>query len=85
MNEAKSFEIDKRLIYEVYKKVRSNCGSGGIGGITMEEFDTEFSNNLYCLWNRMSSDSYMPQSVKLVEISKPNGGKRPLGIPILIQ
>lgn len=83
MNEAKPFEIDKRLIYEAYKKVRSNRGGGGIDGITMEEFDKDLSNNLYRLWNRMSSGSYMPQPVKLVEIPKPNGCKRPLGIPTL--
>lgn len=84
MNETKQFEIDKRLIYEAYKRVRSNRGSEGIDGITMEEFDADLSNNLYRLWNRMSSGSYMPQSVKLVEIPKPNGGKRPLGIPTLL-
>lgn len=53
MNEAKPFEIDKWLIYEAYKKVGSNRGGGGIDGITMEEFDTDLSNNLYRLWNRM--------------------------------
>lgn len=83
MNEAKPFEIDKWLIYEAYKKVRSNRGGGGIDGITMEEFDKDLSNNLYRLWNRMSSGSYMPQPVALVDIPKPNGCKRPLGIPTL--
>jgi len=83
MNAAKPFEIDKRLIYEAYKKVKSNHGSGGIDGVSMEEFDKDLSNNLYRLWNRMSSGSYMPQSVKLVEIPKSNGGKRPLGIPTI--
>ena len=83
MNAAKPFEIDKRLIYEAYKKVKSNRGSGGIDGVSMEEFDKDLSNNLYRLWNRMSSGSYMPQSVKLVEIPKSNGGKRPLGIPTI--
>ena len=39
MNAAKPFEIDKRLIYEAYKKVKSNRGSGGIDGVSMEEFD----------------------------------------------
>lgn len=81
MNETKPFEIDKRLIYEAYKKVKSNKGGSGIDGITIEEYDKDLSNNLYRLWNRMSSGSYMPQSVKLVEIPKSNGGKRPLGIP----
>lgn len=83
MNEVKPFEIDKWLIYEAYKKVGSNRGGGGIDGITMEEFDTDLSNNLYRLWNRMSSGSYMPQPVALVAIPKPNGCKRPLGIPTL--
>ena len=83
MNAAKPFEIDKRLIYEAYKKVKSNRGSAGIDGVSMEEFDNDLSNNLYRLWNRMSSGSYMPKSVKLVEIPKPNGGKRPLGIPTI--
>lgn len=83
MNAAKPFEIDKRLIYEAYKKVKSNRGTAGIDGISMEEFDKDLSNNLYRLWNRMSSGSYMPQSVKLVEIPKSNGGKRPLGIPAI--
>lgn len=83
MNAAKPFEIDKRLIYEAYKKVKSNRGSAGIDGVSMEEFDKDLSNNLYRLWNRMSSGSYMPKSVKLVEIPKPNGGKRPLGIPTI--
>lgn len=83
MNAAKPFEIDKRLIYEAYKKVKSNRGSAGIDGISMEKFDKDLPNNLYRLWNRMSSGSYMPQSVKLVEIPKSNGGKRPLGIPTI--
>ncbi len=83
MNEAKPFEIDRRLIYEAYKKVKSNRGSGEIDGVSMEDFDKDLSNNLYRLWNPMSSGSYMPKSVKLVEIPKPNGGKRPLGIPTI--
>ena len=83
MNAAKPFEIDKRLIYEAYKKVKSNRGSAGIDGVSIEEYDKDLSNNLYRLWNRMSSGSYMPKSVKLVEIPKSNGGKRPLGIPTI--
>lgn len=83
MNAAKPFEIDKRLIYEAYKKVKSNRGGAGIDGVSMEEFDKDLSNNLYRLWNRMSSGSYMPKSVKLVEIPKSNGGKRSLGIPTI--
>ena len=82
-NEAKPFKIDKRLVYEAYKRVKSNRGAAGIDKQTMEEFDKDMSNRLYCLWNRMSSGSYMPKPVKLVEIPKNNGGKRPLGIPTI--
>ena len=46
MNETKPFEIDKRLIYEAYKKVKSNKGGSGIDGITIEEYDKDLSNNL---------------------------------------
>lgn len=83
MQEAKPFEIDKRLIYEAYKKIKSNGGSAGIDDVEMDVYGENLKSNLYCLWNRMSSGSYMPKAVKLVEIPKSNGGKRPLGIPTI--
>lgn len=83
MNEAKPFEIDKRSVYEAFKKVRSNKGSAGIDGIEMNTYEQSLGNNLYKLWNRMSSGSYHPKAVKLVEILKSNGGTRPLGIPTI--
>ena len=49
----------------------------------MSTYEQNWGFNLYCLWNRMSSGSYMPKAVKLVEIPKSNGGKRPLGIPTI--
>ena len=83
MNEAKPFKVEKRLVYEAYKRVKSNKGSAGIDGVEMEKFEENLSDNLYKLWNRMSSGTYFPKAVKLVEISKSNGGKRPLGIPTI--
>lgn len=83
MQGAKPYDIDKRKVYEAYKKVRANRGSAGIDGIEMETYEKNLKENLYKLWNRMSSGSYFPKSVKLVEIPKPNGGKRPLGIPTI--
>ena len=77
MNEAKPFKVEKRLIYEGWKEVKSNKGSAGIDGIEIEEYDGKLGSNLYKLWNRMSSGSYFPKPVKLVEIPKSNGGKRP--------
>ena len=81
MDEAKPFDVKKRLVYEGWKDVKSNKGSAGIDGIGVEEYERKLPKNLYKLWNRMSSGSYFPKPVKLVEIPKSNGGKRPLGIP----
>ena len=61
--------------------MKKNQGSAGVDNETLEEFEKELKNNLYKLWNRMSSGSYFPPPVKLVEIPKKDGGKRPLGIP----
>lgn len=80
MQEAKSFKIPKMLIVEAYEKVKSNKGAAGIDKVTIEEFDKNFKSNLYKLWNRMSSGSYHPMAVRLVEIPKV-GGTRNLGIP----
>lgn len=48
---------------------------------SIEEFEEDLPNNLYKLWNRMSSGSYHPPPVRRVEIPKRDGGRRPLGIP----
>jgi RNA-directed DNA polymerase len=83
MNEAKPFDVEKRLVWEAWKRVKANGGSAGIDDEDLKTYDSDIGNNLYKLWNRMSSGSYFPKAVKLVEIPKPNGGKRPLGIPTI--
>ena len=69
------------MVWEAYKRVKSNKGSSGVDEEPLEDFESNLRGNLYKLWNRMSSGSYFPQPVKLVEIDKKDGGKRPLGIP----
>jgi len=81
MSKTKPFSITKEVVWEAYKKVRSNKGSAGVDDVSIEEFDKDLKNNLYKIWNRMSSGSYFPPPVKLVEIGKRDGGVRPLGIP----
>ena len=81
MNPAKSFPITKHQVWEAYKQVKANHGGAGIDAQTLEKFDQDLSNNLYKLWNRMASGSYLPPPVKRVDIPKANGGTRPLGIP----
>jgi RNA-directed DNA polymerase len=77
----KSVPITKSMVWEAYKKVRSNKGSAGIDKETIEMYEERLSDNLYILWNRMSSGCYFPPSVLEVEISKDDGRKRKLGIP----
>jgi group II intron reverse transcriptase/maturase len=77
----KSFAISKREVWEAWKVVRSNKGGPGIDDQTIEAFEQDITGNLYKLWNRMASGSYMPKGVKRVDIPKPDGGTRPLGIP----
>jgi RNA-directed DNA polymerase len=81
MKDAKSFKIEKQLVMEAFKKVKANQGSAGVDDVTVLDFEQKLRANLYKIWNRMSSGSYVPPPVKLVEIPKSDGGKRPLGIP----
>ena len=50
---------------------------------TLTTFEKDLKGNLYKVWNRMSSGSYFPPPVRLVEIPKKSGGMRPLGIPTI--
>ena len=77
----KPYVIDKRLVYEAWLRVRENRGSAGVDGIDVATFENNLENNLYKIWNRMSSGSYQPPAVSMVEIPKGDGGQRTLGIP----
>ena len=82
MDKVKSFDIPKREVWEAFKKVKANQGAAGVDGQSVAAFEAELSDNLYKLWNRMSSGSYFPPPVRRVMIPKPGGsGERPLGIP----
>jgi group II intron reverse transcriptase/maturase len=82
MDRAKPFCIPKRAVWQAYKRVRANHGAAGVDGQTIAEFEEDLKDNLYQLWNRMSSGSYMAPPVRRVEIPKDNGGGvRLLGIP----
>ena len=72
----KPFSIDKKRVYEAYKAVKSNAGSAGVDGQTIEQFEADLQNNLYKLWNRMSSGSYFPPPVRAISIPKKSGGQR---------
>ena len=62
-------------------KVRANQGAAGVDDVSVAQFEKKLKNNLYRIWNRMSSGSYVPPPVKRVMIPKSDGRERPLGIP----
>jgi len=78
----KPFVISKREVWEAWEKVKGNKGAAGVDGCSIEDFEGDLKNNLYKVWNRMSSGSYFPPAVRAVEIPKPHGGgTRILGVP----
>jgi len=79
--ETKSIPITKRMIWESYKRVKRNKGAAGIDEETIAMYEERLQDNLYMLWNRMSSGSYFPPPVLEVEIAKDDGRKRKLGVP----
>ena len=79
--QTKSIPITKMMVWESYKKVKSNKGSAGVDQQTLEDFDKVRSKELYKIWNRLTSGSYFPPVVKRVDIPKQGGQTRPLGIP----
>ena len=78
---AKPFDIPKREVWEAFKRVKANQGAAGVDGQSIQDFEDRLGDNLYKLWNRLSSGSYMPPPVRRVDIPKATGGTRPLGIP----
>ena len=81
MTGAKPFDIPKRDVWEAFKRVKANRGAAGVDGQSVEDFEARLTANLYKLWNRLSSGSYMPSPVRRVDIPKASGGTRALGIP----
>ena len=82
MTKAKSYAISKHVVWDAYKKVKANRGAAGVDGQSLAAFEKDLKGNLYKIWNRMSSGSYFPPPVRLVQIPKgTTGATRLLGIP----
>ena len=78
----KPFQISKQEVWDAWLKVKGNQGAPGVDGQSIEAFEKDLKDNLYKVWNRMSSGTYFPPPVKAVEIPKPHGGgTRVLGVP----
>lgn len=80
--------LDKILsqanMLEAYNQVKSNKGSAGIDGITIDGIDAYLRQNWREIKQLIKERKYKPQPVLRVEIPKPNGGVRNLGIPTVM-
>ena len=81
MSKTKPYEISKKVVMEAFQRVKANKGAAGVDKQSLDEFEADLKNNLYKIWNRMSSGSYFPPAVKAAEIPKKSGGVRILGVP----
>ena len=81
MTKTKPFIIDKRRVLQAYRLVKANRGAAGVDQESIKDFEKDLKNNLYKIWNRLSSGSYFPPPVKAVAIPKKSGGERVLSIP----
>src|SRR6187397_3684823 len=80
----KPFVIPKPMVWDAWRRVKAKKGAPGVDGQDLEEFEADLRDNLYVIWNRMSSGSYFPPPVRAVEIPKPHGdGVRVLGVPTI--
>jgi RNA-directed DNA polymerase len=77
----KSFEISKMAVWEAYRRVKANQGGAGVDEQSIAEFEVDLKDNLYRLWNRLSSGSYFPPPVRAVQIPKRDDSSRTLGVP----
>jgi retron-type reverse transcriptase len=74
----------RSMVWEAWRRVKANKGAPGVDGQALEQFEADLRNNLYKIWNRISSGSYLPPPVRAVEIPKPQGdGVRVLGVPTI--
>jgi len=81
MNKTKPFNISKQLVMQAWKLIKENSGSAGVDHQSIADFEMNLKDNLYKIWNRMSSGTYFPPPVKAVPIPKKSGGERILGVP----
>ena len=82
MTPSKPYVIAKSEVWQAWQQVKANHGAAGIDGESIVAYEARLQDNLYKLWNRMSSGSYFPPPVQKVEIPKGDGRVRTLGIPM---
>lgn len=79
--QTRTVPITKAMVKAAYRKVKANHGAAGVDKESLDEYQADLLNNLYVLWNRLSSGSYFPKPLRSASIPKTNGKQRVLGIP----
>ena len=75
--------LQDRVLTNAWKKVKANKGSGGVDGVTIEQYSLNEQENIFKLLDKLKTKEYKPSPVRRVYIPKKDGKKRPLGIPTL--
>ena len=76
--------LENNNLYQAIAKVVSNKGSGGVDGMNVEDGSKYFMKNIETIKENIRKRIYKPLPVKRVEIPKPDGGVRLLGIPCIV-
>jgi group II intron reverse transcriptase/maturase len=76
--------LDQSNLNAAFKRVRKNKGSAGVDGMSVDELSDYLKKNGHTIRTQLLSGNYKPMPVKRVEIPKPDGGVRQLGIPTVL-
>lgn len=76
--------LSRDNMFAALDKVKANKGAGGIDGISVDEIDQYLRDNWVDIRDKIRKRKYKPKPVRRVEIPKPNGGVRNLGIPTVL-
>ena len=76
--------LNRENMNKAYKRVKANKGTSGIDEVTIEDAYVYIKENWERIRAEITERKYKPQPVKRVEIPKPNGGTRNLGIPTVM-
>lgn len=78
---SRQYDVTESEVTAAWEAVRQAGGGSGLDNVKISDIAADLGNQLYKIWNRMTSGSYVPPPVLLVSIPKANGGVRQLGIP----
>ena len=81
LDKTKPFILSKHIVMQAFQMIKANAGAAGVDQQSLADFEMNLKDNLYKIWNRLSSGTYFPPPVKAVPIPKKSGGYRLLGIP----